>query len=174
MGRHRIITTTVLTVALLCVPASALASSTLLSGYGGPGQGNQAIIGSTLVGGSGGGKGGGGSGGGSGSEPSGSSASLALPAQSSAPTPKKAAPSGRTRAPAHHRPTKVSGSKHASKTGAPAYKRTAATVQAGGGKTLGLTGADFFYIVLAACVLALTAVITGRVARRAGGTGGAQ
>ncbi len=173
MGRHRIITTTVTSVALLCLPASALASSTLLSGYGGPGQGNQAIIGSTLVG--GGSSGGGGSGGGSGSSgSSAASSSIALPTQATAPAPKKAAPSGRRSAPKRRHPTEVSGSKHASKTGSPTYQRTAATVQASGGKTLGLTGADVLYMVLAACVLALTAVITGRVARRAGGTGGAQ
>lgn len=62
---------------------AAFAGSPLLSGYGGPGAGEQAVIGSTLIGGSGGGAGSGGSGsasngaasvgGGSGSTASGSS-----------------------------------------------------------------------------------------------------
>lgn len=52
------------------LPPVALAGGPLLSGYGGPGAGEQSILGSTLVGGSGGGSGSGGasgSGGGSGS-----------------------------------------------------------------------------------------------------------
>src|SRR4051812_5612016 len=61
--------------ALACAPAGADAGS-LLSGYGGPGQGSQALLGSALIGG-GGGSSSGGSGGGSGG-PSGS-ASLEAP-----------------------------------------------------------------------------------------------
>lgn len=49
----------------VCMPAVALAGSPLLSGYGGPGAGEQAILGSTLVGGPGGGSRSGGSSGGS-------------------------------------------------------------------------------------------------------------
>jgi hypothetical protein len=51
---------------LALAPATALAGSPLLSGYGGPGAGEQAILGSTLVGGSGGGAGGSSGSGGSG------------------------------------------------------------------------------------------------------------
>jgi hypothetical protein len=55
-----------LTTAMLVVaPTTAFAGSPLLSGYGGPGAGEQAILGSTLVGGSGGGAGGSPSSGGS-------------------------------------------------------------------------------------------------------------
>ncbi len=58
-------------------PTAAFAGSPLLSGYGGPGAGEQAVIGSTLIGGSGGGgasgsSGSGGSGGSSGASLSGS------------------------------------------------------------------------------------------------------
>lgn len=52
---------------LVLAPTKAFAGSPLLSGYGGPGAGEQAVIGSTLVGGSGGGGGAGGSSGSGGS-----------------------------------------------------------------------------------------------------------
>jgi hypothetical protein len=55
------------------MPAAAVASS-LLSGYGGPGQGNQAILGAALVNGP---RGGGGSGSSSGSTTSGTSGAAA-------------------------------------------------------------------------------------------------
>lgn len=45
----------VVVLTILAAPSSALANS-LLGGYGGPGEGNQAILGSALVGGAGGGK----------------------------------------------------------------------------------------------------------------------
>jgi hypothetical protein len=56
MKTHRRIITSVglLLAAASCMPASAHANP-LLSGYGGPGQGNQAILGATLLNGSGGG-----------------------------------------------------------------------------------------------------------------------
>ncbi|MFZ1927083.1 MAG: hypothetical protein WAU42_13185 [Solirubrobacteraceae bacterium] len=58
---------------LVLAPTAAFAGSPLLSGYGGPGAGEQAILGSTLVGGSGGGAGGSpGSGGSGGANLSGS------------------------------------------------------------------------------------------------------
>jgi hypothetical protein len=55
------------TAMLVLAPTTAFAGSPLLSGYGGPGAGEQAILGSTLVGGSAGGGAGGSSGSGSGS-----------------------------------------------------------------------------------------------------------
>src|SRR5437879_8345365 len=61
MKRHRTITSLAALAALvvsMAIAATAHASS-LLSGYGGPGQGNQAILGSTLLGGGSGGGGGG-------------------------------------------------------------------------------------------------------------------
>ena len=76
MKRHR---TTLCTLALAgdgsCVlaPAAAMAGGPLLSGYGGPGGGAQAIIGATLLNGPGSGSGGGGSGGSSSGGGSGSS-----------------------------------------------------------------------------------------------------
>jgi hypothetical protein len=69
MKRHRtVVLTLVLTAGLsaCAAPSAALAAGPLLSGYGGPGAGTQAIIGSTLLGGgsSGGSRGGGSQGGG--------------------------------------------------------------------------------------------------------------
>src|SRR5438876_10100556 len=53
-------------LALLALAPAAANAGPLLSGYGGPGQGNQAILGSTLLGGPGGGSSGAGAGSGSG------------------------------------------------------------------------------------------------------------
>ncbi len=62
------------TALLVLAPTTAFAGSPLLSGYGGPGAGEQAILGSTLIGGSrgGGASGSGGSGGSGGVSLSGS------------------------------------------------------------------------------------------------------
>lgn len=146
----------------LCLQAaSASASSTLLSGYGGPGQGNQAILGSTLIG--GGGKGAGGGASGSSSSPS-SIALVQTGAGSSRP------PAHRGAGPGH---AKGSGTGDASKSAPRAY--TPATVSSdrtGGGRTLGLTGDDVLYILLAFGALVLTALLTSRLAGRVGGAGG--
>ncbi|HEX4436036.1 MAG TPA: hypothetical protein VH061_04500 [Solirubrobacteraceae bacterium] len=152
----------------LCVlPAGADASSTLLSGYGGPGEGNQAIIGSTLIG--GGGKGGSGSGTGGSSQVLAGSNSI----EASAPS---ASGSGSPHAKGGSRTRKGSGSSggHASGAGLPAYTPSAATTHDDGGSTLGLTGGDLLYVVLALGVLALTAVLTMRLTRGPGGPSEAQ
>ncbi len=65
-------------VMLVLAPAPALAGSPLLSGYGGPGAGEQVVIGSTLIGGSRGGSSGSGGAGGSG-EASGSTGTSTSP-----------------------------------------------------------------------------------------------
>lgn len=72
MKRHTTIVSTLALVAGvgLCVPASAAAGGPLLSGYGGPGAGSQAILGAALLGGGSGGSSRGGSGGGSEGAPS--------------------------------------------------------------------------------------------------------
>jgi hypothetical protein len=167
MGRKRITTAAAVAVLLTCIPAGAASgASTLLSGYGGPGAGNQAILGSTLVGGSG--KGAGGAGG-SQSVSSASPASIALPQSAATGT------SHRRAQPAAPRGTKPSGAGNASKSRSPAYTpTTASSDRAGGGKGLGLTGGDVVYIVLAFGALALTAAITRRFARRPGGAGRTQ
>src|SRR5581483_9313770 len=92
MRRQRL-TTTIALLALgsFCALApDASASSTLLSGYGGPGEGNQAILGSTVIGGSGGGHSGSGGGGSAGA---GSSAPQAASIEA-APAPRSTRASG--------------------------------------------------------------------------------
>lgn len=152
---------------MLCLQAaSASASNTLLSGYGGPGQGNQAIIGSTLIG--------GGSGGGSGSGSTGAQATGSAPASIALPQTSAGKGAGgstrRRNHPARHAgkpsvPSKTSG--------AGGTQRPATTAASpGGGGTLGLTGADVLYMILALCVLAATAVLTARLTGRTGRAGG--
>jgi len=160
---HRFISPAVLAAICICPQAAAASpSSTLLSGYGGPGQGNQAILGSTLIGGKGGGKGTGG--GPTGPPAVTATTSIALP---------QAAPSS-----SHRRagvvPPKRSAGRHASKVPAPAYERGTPAADRAGGGTLGLTGADVVYGVLALGALALTALLTVRLARRSGRAEGTQ
>ena len=186
MRRHRHCThAALITFALLCVSAApAAASSTLLSGYGGPGQGNQAIIGSALVGGGhsggsgrggSGGAGGAGSAGGSGSSSSASGlspSSIALAPATGAARTGSGAPSRRSASagkPASPRkPTAKTGPAPAHPLAAPVASRSA------GSGALGLSGADVGYIVLASGLLALTALLTVRLSRRPGGAGGPQ
>jgi hypothetical protein len=158
MFRHRLITTAALTAALSFALPSAASASTLLSGYGGPGQGNQAILGSTLIG--GGGQGSGGGGGGSATTGTAAGGETASGAGAGGSAAKGAGPRhGRTAA------------RKAAKPAPGAYTPTssAAASRDTGASTLGLTGADLLYIVLAFAVLVLTALATARLARRAGG-----
>jgi hypothetical protein len=68
MNRNRRIASALALAGFLCMPVSstAVAAGPQLSGYGGPGAGEQTILGSTLLGGAGGGSGGGSASGGSG------------------------------------------------------------------------------------------------------------
>lgn len=88
MTRHRTIILIVgCLVAFGTAPSDAALASSLLSGYGGPGQGNQAILGSALLNRPGGGSGSSGSG-------SGDSSSLASSADTSTTSSEAAASSG--------------------------------------------------------------------------------
>jgi hypothetical protein len=152
------------------VPAAALAGP-LLSGYGGPGQGNQAILGSGLVGGRGGdGSGGHGASAGaaSGAGREGSVDSAAVPAGAGG-----ANSSGGTSSPKGRHPQAADSTPAAvrSRPGErpPGLTRTAATsAAAGGGGTLGLSGADALYILLALGAPALTGALTRVLARQTG------
>jgi len=163
MRSHRTITskTIFLALALVCaLPATAGASS-LLSGYGGPGQGNQAILGSGVVNGPTGG--GGGTGG-----------STSLEATSGATASgggRGSSQGGRASANATKRVTRSAARSSAGGTQAsPSYTsphvQTASRSSATGANTLGLSGADLAYILVALAVLALTGVLTMRLARR--------
>ena len=185
-GQRSTRATVLLTLLALCVCALAPAvagANSLLSGYGGPGQGNQAILGAALVGGrSGGGSTGGGSGGGGsggGGSAGGSSAGLAIAegrASGSDPSEARLRAGGAGHAAAG---TSVAGRRitgGASNSGARPYPHEAGVgsgvggsrAESGSSPALGLSGVDVLYILLALGVLILTAVLTRRLARQPG------
>lgn len=158
MKSHRAtITATFAALAIaLAAPAGAAANS-LLSGYGGPGEGNQAILGATLLKGPG-----GGSSGGRGSGSSSAPESLALPAKRSS-RPSRGGSStkhaGKTSAKSH-----ASGSASAPYSPISSQPATQA-VAVGSSGSVGLSGSDLLYILLAAALLIITGAITRRLAR---------
>lgn len=164
---------------------SALAAeSPLLSGYGGPGAGEQHVIGSTLIG--GGGSGGGDSSTGSGDaspaageEPESDSAGASAGGSASRPAAGTArghaGSGGKSKAAlgaAAKRGGKPKGGAGASSQGSSSAtsrgaSRTGAAVSAAGSSvTLGLSGSQLLLVVLAAFALALVAIATWRLARR--------
>jgi hypothetical protein len=168
MTRHRAITITA-TVLAMAVPSAAPAAAganSLLSGYGGPGQGNQAILGAALLGGPAGGGGTSGPAGAGSAAVGGGSAAGTPPGQAADP------PALAKRNAAHraggagkrgHRPAKApTGAAAASRTPYPASEATASNT---GSFTLGLSGADGMFILLAAAALAVTAGLTRRLVR---------
>jgi hypothetical protein len=139
-------------------------TATLLSGYGAPGQGNQVILGATLLGGPGGGSAGsGGSGGANGLAVAASgSAGLVAAGHGAAGTAAgivRSASSGEaSRAGGAGRSGAAPGG--STPTSYPAAEPASATSPA-----LGLSGTDVLYIALAAAVLGLTVVLTRRMVR---------
>ncbi len=147
------------------MPASAGAGS-LLSGYGAPGAGSQAILGAVLVGGR---SGPGGSGGGGSDGGSGAGASLKLET-AAAERSQSAAATGPSR-PALHAVRERAVSGETSGSGSQPYAHTGLTASqagVGGGPAFGLTGGDVVYIILALGALVLTGVLTRSVARQPG------
>jgi hypothetical protein len=147
-------------VALFAATPVAAHAGPLLSGYGGPGQGNQAILGSTLLGG---GSGGGSSGAGGGTGQAATATALAS-GSSAAPTSGASGTGHPTRAGhaagglrAHYAAPGAGALKPVSY---PAVEPTAGT--AGG---LSLSGADISFVVLAAAALAITGALTRRMVR---------
>ncbi len=182
MTTHRILIFLGALLAALAVvaPAQALASS-LLSGYGGPGQGNQAVLGSTLIGGGKGGGSGSSSGGGSSStslaEPSTTTASSAEDGSGSVTHSAAGSGSGSSRhGHGAARRGVRSGSTPAARGGDasavqgapsaqnlyPAAERIPAGSDSG---LLGLSGSDLLYIVLAFVALVFMGVVTVRFGR---------
>jgi hypothetical protein len=158
MTAHRASTVAALTalvVLLLVVPVAA--ASSLLSGYGGPGQGNQAILGSTLLntpgGGSGGGSGSGGSAGAGGGSASASG---------------EAAPTSAGNGAGSTRSARRARKNRASESGARPYtsRRLPTRISPANSETLGLTGADLIYILLVVGALAVTGALTTWFARQ--------
>jgi hypothetical protein len=176
MKRHR---TIILIVGLLAVlgtaPTDAALASSLLSGYGGPGQGNQAILGSALLNRPGGGSGSSGNG-------SGDSSSLASSAGSSTTSSEAAAANGTgsssqsgtgheasgTGASGAHRGSQAHRSA-ARSASAPSIADVYAAAERGrqvpSTPAFGLSGADLLLIVLVLGMLALIGVLSRRLTR---------
>jgi hypothetical protein len=181
MTSHRnILFTLILLTAISVAMTSSALAGPLLGGYGGPGEGNQAILGSALLGGAGSGGSSGSSGGSSGSAGSSPNTTVGAGTQTGR-SQADAAPPGssghgstagevgrRSAGGASHSP---SGSGKASGGVARAYPvlsgdRVASSPSAS--ETLGLSGADLAYVLLALCVLVGTGVLTRRLAQAAG------
>jgi len=157
-------------LALLAGGAVAACANPLLSGYGGPGQGSQAILGSQLLnepGGSSTEAGVGGRGGGGGATSARGRGTSAGAREGSAP----GASNGGTRA-GGTRPSTGAKAAHAgagtasshSAGGSSPVQRSASRRAAGGGLA-GLTTAELMYTLLAFAALAFTGVLTARLAR---------
>jgi hypothetical protein len=146
------------------MPAAASAGS-LLSGYGGPGAGNQAILGSSLLNGGGGPRAGGPGGGGLSAGSGGSTTGTPNLGNSTS-----RGGSARTHfsrpGVAGRRVTGVVGA--AGGSGSQLYPaRTAALREEGGSDTLGLSGEVLIYMLLVLGALIFVAVLTRRMARAA-------
>jgi hypothetical protein len=173
MTSHRksSLTLTLLAVLMTVAPASAFGNS-LLSGYGGPGEGNQAILGSALLGG-GGGNGGGGSSGGPSGLTGPSSTGAGVGGQASQENARPTGPSGRgsrTGGGAGRATGGVAGSRgahgEASGGGALAYPVSSGdNTSRVATSAFGLSGGDLVYVLLVLGALAVTGVVTGRLAR---------
>jgi hypothetical protein len=169
MKRHRLTTAATLTVIALSMlaPLDAGANS-LLSGYGGPGQGSQAILGSALVNGP---RGGGGPSGGSSTNLGGPGAGTSS-GGSSVGAPSGAGGTSRPAGGSSTHTAKGSGARpNASGSGSgtykPAYPSSTATSSAVESSQVGLSNSDLLYILLAAGALVFTGVLTRRLARTA-------
>jgi hypothetical protein len=160
-AQRRIITSVgVVVVAAACLPAGVQANP-LLSGYGGPGQGNQAILGATLL------KGGGGGGGsgtlatassdGSVSDES-ASGSVAAPAGAQSPKPSGGGPAR------GHAIAQRQASRHPVDPES-AYRALERSANVSSDHALGLSGSEIALIAVVLAVLAMIGTVTWRVAR---------
>jgi hypothetical protein len=153
---------TLLALALGAVAPVTAGANPLLSGYGGPGQGDQAILGAALLNAPG--EGGGSSGaGGSGSAPT----TLEAPSKAST-TPAKVSTRQKTHhagAPRSKTSHGASGTTSATATTGRAHAYLDASSAGGSGGTLGLSGGDLLYILLALVGLAMTALLTRLLVR---------
>ncbi|MGH2903720.1 MAG: hypothetical protein ACRDK7_09080 [Solirubrobacteraceae bacterium] len=155
-------------MAASAVVPSVASAGPLLSGYGGPGAGNQVILGSALIGGAGGG--GGSTGGSSGSSGPPSAPGAATTGAGGATSSGTGGHGSSTRGGS----SQAAGARGAShRNGAPAgssartnlaLSREASSQPSSGG-ALGLSGVDLVYLLLAIGALAFTGFVTGRLAR---------
>jgi hypothetical protein len=156
------LTGTIIVLTLSLALAATASAGSLLSGYGGPGQGNQAILGSALVNGPSGGSGGGGaaasvSGEGSGAPSAAGSGATGHGGSSHA----KGAGGGRSG-------ERSSGSARGANTDTGTKVSVTPQAAVGGSSVLGLSGVDVLYILLALAVLVATGLLTRQMTRRPG------
>jgi len=184
MTSHRniFLTLGLLVVFAIFSSSSALANS-LLSGYGGPGEGNQAILGSALVGGAGGAGGGDSSGGSSGSNNGstgstgsspgattgdGASAGLSEAASTGSSEGGSTSSGGSGSAAGRTSGSQVGSGKTS---GVPAHAYLASSrgdvtqFTSGGWRSLGVSDVDLGYVLLALGALGVTGVVTRRLAQ---------
>jgi len=173
MTRHRTIILTVgCLVAFGMAPSDAALASSLLSGYGGPGQGNQAILGSALLNRPGGGSGSSGSGSGDSGSLASSSTTSSEDAASSGTGSSSQTGAGRktssSRAAGAHRGSPADGSTVRSAS-PPSIADVYAAAERGrpapSTPAFGLSGADLLLIVLVLGMLALIGVLSRRLTR---------
>jgi hypothetical protein len=160
MSSRRMITPTIVClVALSAVMAAPAQASSLLSGYGGPGQGSQAILGSSLINGGSGGSSGGGQASTAGT-PGATGTGQASGAPGSAAS-KHAVRSGRA---GRHAGARVGGASGNGAQVTPASSG-ALTREAGASQPLGLSSRYVVYILLGLVALIFIGVLTRRMAR---------
>jgi hypothetical protein len=158
-------TASLLTLSLAAALPAAAPAGSLLSGYGGPGQGSQEIIGASVV--NGGSRGGGPSGGGSSGSSGGAagavgSATAAAAGGATGTSPAAAAPvgsrPGKRAARVTRRAQPIKGQLGSVAAGGTKTLAPAAAVQAvpGGSSALGLSSASLLYMALALLALILT------------------
>ena len=153
-------------VGLLCAlaPAGAYAGSPLLSGYGGPGAGEQAIVGSTLLGGPRGGAGGSSGSGGAAHGLAGSSG--AVSGSAAAGTVKRTGGTSVSGVRSRHsrRHTKTGASGLPARARAYTYPSTPASAQ-GDSSAIGLSSGDLLALIAIAATIGLIGVVTMRLSR---------
>jgi hypothetical protein len=144
------------------VPGSASAGS-LLSGYGGPGEGNQVILGAALLGGPSGGAGAGGEGG---SGSGGQGSALVAPGQGAAAGPGTTGASGAAAGRGRHSHARANAaSGNAGEPSAQGQRTPTSPVNIDVSKSEVLPSSDLQYILLALVALAATGAMTRRLAR---------
>ena len=163
MKTHSTTTSILVLLATLSAAApAAAAASPLLSGYGGPGQGNQAILGSALLNGSGGGSAG------TGASPVTIGGANGTPNRATAPGQTTAGGSSQHVTGAAPRGTGPKGAGRGGEVSGVASSAYPASEQRGAAQpsgTLGLSGEDLLYILLALTTLAFAGVLTRRLTR---------
>jgi hypothetical protein len=148
------------------VPASAPASS-ILSGYGGPGQGTQAILGSTLLNGPSGGAGGGPQGGSSTAE----SAIGAANSNSGGGGGGGTSATTRGRTDASRRAGQTVGARQGPSAARPLSTLAISRASTGGSGVLGLSDTGFLVVLLALGALVFTGMLTRGLAKPSGTRG---